>query len=161
VNVKFLINYKLNINIDKKLYILIYMRILSKIKKNYGDIKDILKNDLSNILDNIKSITFNGSNLYILSNDLLFYNFETNNLNVLSGNVILKNPSKIEYSHDKIYVLDNNNIYNYNTLNDSYSLLISGPIDVKLTSVYNFVSLTPISTVTLPPYNSFNTILNN
>jgi hypothetical protein len=45
------------------------MRIISKIKKNYPDIKDLLKNNDSNNLDNIISTTFNGSNLYILSNN--------------------------------------------------------------------------------------------
>ena len=99
------------------------MRILSKIKKNYGDIKDILK------IDNIKSITFNGSNLYILANQLLIYNFETNNVNLLSSNIILNNPTKVDYSDNHVYILDNNSIYNYNLLNDTYSLLISGSIN--------------------------------
>ena len=71
------------------------MRIISKIKKNYPDIKDLLKNNDSNNLDNIISTTFNGSNLYILSNDLLYYNFETKEINLLSGNIILNNPTKI------------------------------------------------------------------
>jgi hypothetical protein len=99
------------------------MRILSKIKKNYGDIKDILK------IDNIKSITFNGSNLYILANELLIYNFETSNINLLSSNIILNNPTKIEYSDNHVYILDNNSIHNYNILNDTYSLLIPGSIN--------------------------------
>jgi len=107
------------------------MRILSKIKKNYDDIKNILKNNSTNVLDNIQSVTFNGSNLYILTNNLFYYNFKNdkNGINLLSGNVILNNPIKIKYSHDHIYVLDNSNIYNYNLLNDSYSLLIPGPIN--------------------------------
>ena len=53
------------------------MRILSKIKKNYGDISSILKNDYFHSINNIISITFDGSNLYILGDIIYVYNYDT------------------------------------------------------------------------------------
>jgi hypothetical protein len=72
-------------------------------------------------------ITLNRSNLYILSNNSIFDT--SNNYKLISANIILDNATKIEYSEPHIYVLDNQNIHIFNTLNENYSLLISGPID--------------------------------
>jgi hypothetical protein len=105
------------------------MRILSKIKKNYGDIIDIIKNSNSHLIDNIKSMTFDGANLYILANDLLVYSIDSETLNPISSNVSIINGKKIVYASNNIYILDNNQLYIYNILNDTYNLLINGPIN--------------------------------
>ena len=105
------------------------MRILSKIKKNYGDIIDIIKNSNSHLIDNIKSMTFDGANLYILANDLLVYSINNETLNPISSNVSIINGKKIVYASDNIYVLDNNQLYIYDILNDTYNLLINGTIN--------------------------------
>ena len=55
------------------------MRILNKILKNYGTYKNILQNNLTDTpLNNINSITYDGSNLYILINLYLFAMVLTN-----------------------------------------------------------------------------------
>jgi len=102
------------------------MRILSKIKKNYGYITNLLKNTINYSFNNIRSITYDGSNLYILGDELYVYNYANNIINVLSGNVTITNGKRIEYNNGNIYILDNNNLYTYNLSSDIYQILISG-----------------------------------
>jgi hypothetical protein len=112
------------------------MRIVSKIKKDYGNIKDILKNDYFHIFGDIISITYNGSNIYILSNDVYVYNYESNNMNKIST-IKINNGKKIEYNNGHLYILDNH-LYDYDITNDTYIKLIQGPIN-KFTVITEYI----------------------
>ena len=106
------------------------MRILNKILKNYGTYKNILQNNLIDApLNNINSITYNGSNIYILDDVVYSYNFDANSINTLSANITINSGKRIEYSNGSIYILDNENLYVYDISTDTYSLLINGPIN--------------------------------
>jgi len=102
------------------------MRILSKIKKNYGYITNLLKNTINYSFNNIISITYDGSNLYILGDNTYVYNYVSNTVNTLSGNIHITLGKRIEYNNGNLYILDNNNIYIYNFSTDIYKLLIPG-----------------------------------
>ena len=106
------------------------MRILNKILKNYGTYKNILQNNLIDApLNNINSITYDGSNLYILDDVVYSYNFDSNSINILSESIAIIAGKRIEYSNGSIYILDNENLYVYNISTDTYTLLINGPIN--------------------------------
>jgi len=103
------------------------MRILSKIKKNYGDISSILKNDYFHSINNIISITFDGSNLYILGDFVYVYNYDNNSITKIP-NIKLNNPKKIEYYNNHLYILDNN-LYDYDLQTQQYNQIISGSVN--------------------------------
>lgn len=106
------------------------MRILSKIKKDYGDIKEILKNENMHVIDNIKSVAFNGPIFYILADKLYEFNINTNELKKINLPEELNNPKKIEYEDEGtgnkyLYIMHNNNLYRYNLVNQEYIRIIS------------------------------------
>ena len=106
------------------------MRILNKILKNYGTYKNILQNNITDApLNNINSITYDGSNLYILDDVVYSYNFDSNSIKILSESITISAGKRIEYSNGSIYILDNNNLYVYSIEFDTYNLLINGPIN--------------------------------
>jgi hypothetical protein len=110
------------------------MRILSKIKKDYGDIKEILKNENMHVLDNIKSVAFNGPIFYILADKLYEFNIDTNELKRITLTYPLVDPKKIEYEDEGtgyryLYILDDNNLYRYNLTNQQYNRIID--IDIN------------------------------
>ena len=102
------------------------MRILSKIKKNYGYITNLLKNTINYSFNNIISITYNGSNLYILGDNVYVYNYTADTVNILSGNIHITSGKRIEYNNENLYILNNNSIHVYNFSTDIYKLLIPG-----------------------------------